>query len=358
MRQTVDAGAAINAPVHLLLVRPIYRALCRCPLVTICGYNSLIQKSRTCFVTLIVSITSSKSIWLLADRRLSKKGQPPKDDGRKIMFLETSDGFGILGYAGLGATAIGTEPADWMSAVLRGRDRPLEESLGILAAVIERELPRHIMPVRGGPAAHYVMVPAFVGEQPRFYSISLVLARDGKSRRFQYTRHFVRYPSTAPPRTPQFGLGGSGALYLTQDPDWARWKRNLLRLVRANERGRVSPYVVADELAKLNNKVCLSMTDKSVGPRCIVAWRYRKGDVKYNGGHQSYMDVQRDTDLLSLPSIAHGTDWDAVTRALWPHAIKMLESTRIGGSPPPQLDVGAINAVLARIQENPDENLR
>ena len=50
---------------------------------------------------------------MLGDRRLSYQGRPPKEDGRKMMFLETTDGVAILGYAGLGATAKGTEPADW-----------------------------------------------------------------------------------------------------------------------------------------------------------------------------------------------------------------------------------------------------
>jgi hypothetical protein len=49
------------------------------------------------------------------------------------MFLETTDDVAILGYAGLGATALGTKPADWMSAVLRGRNLPLEKSLEVLA---------------------------------------------------------------------------------------------------------------------------------------------------------------------------------------------------------------------------------
>lgn len=52
-----------------------------------------------------------------------------KDDARKVMIPETTDAVAILGYAGLGATALGTEPADWMSNVLRGQNLPLEQSL-------------------------------------------------------------------------------------------------------------------------------------------------------------------------------------------------------------------------------------
>ena len=71
-------------------------------------------------MTLIVTVNGPEAIWLVADRRLTGRRGPIRDDARKLMFLETDDGVAILGYAGLGATARGTEPADWMSAVLRG----------------------------------------------------------------------------------------------------------------------------------------------------------------------------------------------------------------------------------------------
>ena len=96
-------------------------------------------------MTLVMTVNGRESIWLLADRRLSFKARSPKEDGRKVMFLETTDGVAILGYAGLGATALGTEPADWMSAVLRGRNLPLEQSLGVLAEAIKKQLPRHLV---------------------------------------------------------------------------------------------------------------------------------------------------------------------------------------------------------------------
>ena len=107
------------------------------------------------------------------------------------MFLETTDGVAILGYAGLGATALGTEPADWMSAVLRGRNFTLEQSLGTLADAMKNQLPRHMVLMPGAPA-HNVFVPAFVGEDARLYTIDLVFASDRKSYQFRYTRHVVR----------------------------------------------------------------------------------------------------------------------------------------------------------------------
>jgi hypothetical protein len=65
------------------------------------------------------------------------------------MFLETRDGVAILAYAGLGATATGVEPADWMSAVLRGRNWLLEPALAAVADALKREFPRHLVQLQG-----------------------------------------------------------------------------------------------------------------------------------------------------------------------------------------------------------------
>ena len=97
---------------------------------------------------------------------------------------------------------------------------------------------------------HNVIVPAFLGTEPRVYTIDLVFAPDGKSYAFRYTRHVH---SLAAPRTPRLAIYGSGALYLAQDKSWIL---SLLRMVRANDRGHVSPLAVADHMASLHR--CLA----------------------------------------------------------------------------------------------------
>jgi len=308
-------------------------------------------------VTLVVTVIGSESIWLLADRRLSFKDRPPKDDARKVMFLETTDGVAILGYAGLGATGLGTEPADWMSAVLRGRNLPLEQSIGALAEAMKKQFPRHMvrMPGDAGPA-HSVMVPAFLGKEPRLYEIGLVFAPDRKRYAFRCTRHVVDKPGLAAPKTPRIGIAGSGALYL-QNQD-KKWMRSLLRVVRANDRGHVSPVAVSDHFASLNSEVHLGIRDKSVGPGCIVAWRYRKGGV-YNGGggHQFYTGTIRDSSVPCLPTIAGGMDIQALLSVEMPRFNKRL-AAMLAGEQPVEENKDAINAELARLPDKPDENLR
>ncbi len=204
-------------------------------------------------MTLIVTVNGPETIWLLADRRLSANGKPWRDDARKVMFLETTDGVAIVGYAGLGATAVGTEPADWMSAVLRGRNLPLEQSLEVLAGAIKNQLPGHVQRIPGtsGPT-HSVVVAAFLGEEARLYTIDLAFAPNRKTYAFRCARHVNDKPSHISPRPPPLAIGGNGAIQLLKDK---KWMRNLFRVVRASDRKKVSQYAVADHLASLNHKV-------------------------------------------------------------------------------------------------------
>jgi hypothetical protein len=308
-------------------------------------------------VTLALTINGRESIWLLADRRLSYTARAPRDDARKVMFLETPDGVAILGYAGLGATASETEPADWMSAVLRGRNLPLEQSLAVLAEAMKRQFPQHMIriPGKGGPA-HHVIVTAFLGDEPRFYTIELEFAQDRKNYRFRYVCHVIGKP-TPGAGTPRFGLAGTGGLYLDQDQD-KKWIRPLLRLVRAYDHRQVSSYAVADLLASVNNEVHLGITDRSVGPRCIVAWRNRKEGIhKGGGGHQSYTGTTRDANVPSLPIIGHGMDISALCRVLMPHSLKSLDAMR-SGEHGINLYPDELKEEVARLPDKPDENLR
>jgi hypothetical protein len=272
------------------------------------------------------------------------------------MFLETTDGTAILGYAGLGTTALGTEPADWMSAVLRGRNLPLEPSLAVLAEALKKQFPRHMLRIAGlGPLAHNVFVTAFLAKEPRLYTIDLVFAPDRKSYAFRYTRHVLEKPGLAVPRTPRFGIAGSGAQYLARD---TKWVRRLLRMVRAHDRDQVPAHAVADHLASLNNEVHFGIGDRSVGPRCIVAWRHRKGGVRNGGGaHQFYTGTTRDSGSSGLPIIGCGMDVRGLLDFMRPRWMKQIDAMR-AGQLALEWDKDEINAELAQLPDKPDETLR
>lgn len=282
-------------------------------------------------MTLNVAVVGPKTIWLLCDRRLSYcGGRPPKDDARKVMILETIDkGTAICAYSGLGATARGTEPSDWMSAVLRGRNFPLEQSLGVLAQTVRREFPRHMLQMPGeGTPAHNIVVPAFLDGEPKLYHIGLACARDRKTHAFGYWSHEVRITTV--------GLSGSGGAHLQRKS--IEWKDALVRAVEAHDSGQLSPDAVADHLAKLNYGV--SRHDKTVGPRCVVVWRGKTG----GGGSAAYTRRTRDRRGPSLPLIAGGTDLAAIFAKLG-----TMKWSRLGNDEVPS---------LADIPTTPDEKLR
>ena len=296
-------------------------------------------------MTLIVTVNGPETIWLLADRRLSYKNGQTRDDARKVMFLQTTDSVAILGYAGLGSTARGTEPSDWMSAALRGRNFPLDASLATLADAMKRELPRHLRQLSSPD--HVVMVPAFVSNEATLYSIDLTLSPGDKSAIFNY-RRWVAPPPAKSGSPPRFGITGSGALQLQKDRN-AKWAKELLRLVRANDCRKISPLVVADRLAKLNYEV--HRKDSLVGPRCIVAWRHRN---EGGGSHQFYNETKREPSSTALPTIATGMDVTAICSVLMKHS--PLEAM-LADQPTEAPDENELNAELARLPDKPDENL-
>lgn len=129
---------------------------------------------------------------MLADRRLSYPDRDPIDDACKIMLLDTTDGIAILGYAGLGATVGGTQPAEWMSAVLRGRKLPLEQSLSVLTDAMQRQFPQHMLRMsRNNPASRFSDNP-----HPRSIGMDFGVARRRRMRQEKQGRRFL--PSRSP----------------------------------------------------------------------------------------------------------------------------------------------------------------
>jgi hypothetical protein len=307
-------------------------------------------------VTLVLSVHSRDSLWLVVDRRLSYgTRRPPVDDAVKVMDLETTDGRGLLAYAGLGATPRGTQPSDWMSSVLRGRGGlTFEQALGVLAAVANKELPRHLARMPGG--AHFIIVPAFVrGVGSRLYSIDNVVDRRTKRHWYRYTSH----QRTAEPGSPsaRLAVGGTGSIYLFQKE--RSWQRALLSLVNAHDRGRVSDHVIADRLARLNHEAHQAVRDGSVGPRCIVVWR-RRPDAPPGapgGGHQFYTGIDRDRDSAAIPTIANGMDVRGIVGVLMKQFQAQVASHGFG---PAALDFDKdeMNRLLAELPDEPDEKLR
>jgi hypothetical protein len=287
-----------------------------------------------------MAVAGERSIWLSADRRLSRNGRPLRDDACKMLFVEAEDGVAILGYAGLGQTAAGTEPSEWMSAVLRGRNHRLEDYLAVLGGALQRELPRH---TSGLPDfAHNIVAIAYLNREARLYTIDLVKMA-GKAQ-FRWTRHIQRHN-----KAPRFGLAGSGAPLLMADKSWMR---PLARLISAHDRGRIDHMSVADRLAQLNDKVSLHIADRSVGDACIVACRHRDG----GGGHWCY-ERSAFGGNATPPTIMRGTDMKAFCEILMGPTQELFARIR-AGEVDPKPDEKAMNEQIALLPRTPDEKLR
>ena len=128
--------------------------------------------------------------------------------------------------------------------------------------------------------------------------------------------------------------------------------------LKAYDCEQFSAIAVADHFAALNYEVSCGLQDKTVGPRCIVAWRNRKdGAHRGGGGHQFYTDTTRDARAPSLPIIANGMDLGALFDVIMPRAIRDFEAL-MTGQQPLGFDKDQINEELARLPDTPDENLR
>jgi hypothetical protein len=242
-------------------------------------------------MTLLASINGPETIWFLADRRISWSARPPKDDAQKIVLLRAVDGLAILGYAGLGITALGTEPSEWMRSVLDKRGYPLEESLAVLASAMERELPPHLMQLPMSGRTHGVLAPAFYGDwnssSARLYSIDPISCPKHGAH-FRVVRHDMANTGIPIP-VMVAGSGGTALMKLMED----RSRRSTLRLmVRACAKGRILASAVADYLALLNHEV--HKINLGVGPRCIVVWRHRLGGNRFGGGYLYYTAGRRE----------------------------------------------------------------
>jgi hypothetical protein len=282
----------------------------------------------------------------MTDRRITFRDRT-KDDARKILFLETTDGLALLGYAGLGETAKGMEPSDWMANVLRGRNLPLEHSISVVTDAVKARLPQHLDSLPGsGTRVHSILIPAFQNGEPRIYTIDLVRPRGKNAYAFRWTRHVVQRNVPGGNMTPRCIIGGSGAVHLLHDQ---RWMRELLRLIKAHDAGRINAQPVALAFARLNNQI--AQAESTVGLRCIVAWRFQKG----GGAHEFFDGGQGElnSSFVFLPIIARGMDVTSLVKVVAPIGITELDASRRGE--PNEMDEAAMNAALAKLPDGPDD---
>jgi hypothetical protein len=312
-------------------------------------------------VTHVFSVQSRDTLWVLADRRVSYEGRPPKDDAVKVVSLETDDGIGVLAYAGLGATPGGTQPSEWMNAVLRGRGgATFERTLGALADVAAKELPRHLAAIsEPSYRSHVIIAPAFVkGVGSRLYTIDYVIDPKTGEHRGSYRSH-VRgdVPGL---QSVRIAGAGSGAGYTSKKGQ--AWHRALRSLARDYDLGKVSNEAIADWLAALNHEVYEELAkrgDESVGPRSIVVWRRRRDARKRDmgDGYLFYTGTSRDREMPGIPTIINGNDFMALVKVHTEMVHPLLTGVDFDPSKI-SLDTDEMNRRLAALPDTPDDKLR
>ncbi len=220
---------------------------------------------------------------------------------------------------------------------------------------MKREFPRHLARLEGGTPTHNIIISAHVAGEHRLYTIDMTFSDDRAHCYWRYTRHVLKQLSSGHLVTHQLALGGSGGQLLERDPTWLR---PLRRLASAHDRELIHAQLVADHLASLAYDVHLRAPDKSVGPRCIVAWRNtRDGPRRGGGGQCCYTARLRDATAPILPTIARGMDVRAIVEVMLPH-IRSAHDEAFDSDAAPNLDIDALNADARKLPEGPDEHLR
>jgi hypothetical protein len=134
-------------------------------------------------------------------------------------------------------------------------------------------------------------------------------------------------------------------------------REHLLRLLRAHDRKAISSLALADCLGSINDSVHRTPGLTTVGPRSIVAWRYRKqGLFGGGGGQQFYTGTVRDRSSGVLPAIANGQNLSGLIEALGPYHRRFMEAFA-AKQPIPTLGSDEANALVANIPSKPDRKL-
>lgn len=270
------------------------------------------------------------------------------------MFFETKDAISIIGYAGLGATSLGTEPSDWIGDVLKMRNVTFKQSLNILAEALESQFPKHLSIVdKKDAVSHVIVITAFLQNKPVIYTINLEYS--SASRRYRTViRHIAKKRDSKIITDERIWIVGSGASQLMRDQ---KWERELLDLVKKCDQKKAAPITIAKRLAMLNYTVSLQTKDNTVGPYCIVGWRHkRKGIYGGGGSYAFYRNDERVKSDCIIPAVAGGMDIKAISEAILPLMVEYFDEMREGKTSE-NIDK-KIGQLLKKLPTEPDEQLR
>lgn len=313
-------------------------------------------------MTLVLTALGRESVWMVTDRRLTVGSRVVTEEAIKVVDLGTSNGRVLIGYAGIGATAKGTQPSDWIVALLRGARPDLAQALSHLARAAERQLPPHLKMMRGG-SSHVMLIAGFEEAAPKVFAIAQGTAADRTPFALRYEQVFGPPRANGKHPTPRIASTGTGTPAL-----WANkkaWMRKILRLISRHESGDVSSEMVATELAGMNF-YAHERTDGTVGPNCLVVWRYRNGAVIGGGAQQAFEGLRKAKDppiirkakyTPIIPAVDGGYDVGQLVKLTMESTMPTLVEAIKTGTPPRDTSE-EMKAAVARGNWERDERLK
>jgi len=282
-------------------------------------------------MTFAFAFVSRRVAFVAADRRLSGVRAANGHLATKLFSLETSDGQGIMTYAGAGARMVaGRKPfeiSEWIERVLQGANRTLDQTLHEIAAAAEEQ------GLDGHAPGHTFGYAGFVDGKPRLHAITSrdqmqIRVKNGTSpldtrgqKRFQVMNFDIG------DRTKRFGLAlGSGAQHFPSH-------EVMQMMTRQSDKARTKE-VAADRLSAwfihINREIS-AKEPATVGPEAICAWKYAGG----GGAHAAYEATgQRSRDTGMLPNISRGFPLNQLLRPMWEQMQLRLKGWKAGDPPP------------------------
>lgn len=305
-------------------------------------------------MTLAISIVTRRLAFVAADRRYSGVASLNSFLANKVCRLETSDAQGLLTFAGVGARAIKGQPfelGDWVTNVLRGHNRSLDQSLEVLrAAATSQRLTSHA-------AGHTFVFSGFKDKQTPILRVITALDQLQMvefSRAETRTTHALAGDNfrtanieIGKRKLTTFVAGSGGPLLKVSD------LRSLVRhILRAPTKEAEVQRLCALTTDVIRN---VSSVESTVGPEVTCAWVFQEG----GGAHATY-DAQgkRDNSSGMLPSVTQGMPITDMMRLIGPmmmeHMNKFMDASERGETPPPP-DDAEMNRLLATIDYTPRE---
>jgi hypothetical protein len=292
-------------------------------------------------MTLALVALGENSIWAMADRMLSFEGKT-RTDAIKLAEFQGDDGVAVIAYAGLGETAAGMQPSQWITNVLRGyKPIAIEQGLTVLAEATFKNLAPNLLdlPQKTG-RSHAFLIAAHINKKPQLFTIEVELNAEGS---LVHTRHTRWLNSRGVPH--RIAIAGSGAAFLLKE---SRLLRNVLTAIRAADAGKASHQEVSELFEAVNARVAANVN--SVSAACIVLWRI----IGEGGGaHRWFPPAEGAPEFI--PSVAGGMPAHEIISAILPTMQEHLHKLMRGEQS--EIDPKKMQALINHISDTPDSSL-